>query len=59
MALKLLSILFFMGKKLFFLIVTVLLLSLQAFGEEGRLFSKIGIQSIKDKKKPLIVASRG
>jgi thiol-disulfide isomerase/thioredoxin len=51
MALKLLSILIVMGKKLFFLIVTVLLLSLPAFGEEGRLFSKIGIQSIKDKKK--------
>ncbi len=51
MASKLLNVLVVMGKKLFFLTVTVLLFSLPAHAEEGRLFSKIGIQSIKEKKK--------
>ena len=51
MALKLLNALIVMAKKLFFLTVTVLLFSLLAHAEEGRLFSKIGIQPIKEKKK--------
>ncbi len=51
MALKLLNVFVVMGKKLLFLIATVLLFSLPAFGEESRLFSRIGIQSIKDNKK--------
>jgi len=41
-----------MGKKLLFLIAILLLLStLPANSEEGNLYSKIGIQSIGDKKK--------
>jgi thiol-disulfide isomerase/thioredoxin len=51
MALKLLSILAIMGKKLFFLIAVLVLLCLPAYSEEGGLFSKIGIQSIRDRKK--------
>jgi thiol-disulfide isomerase/thioredoxin len=38
-------------KKLLFLIATLFLLSLPAYGEDSSLFSKIGIQSIGDKKK--------
>jgi len=51
MAFKLLNILVVMGKKLFFLIATLLLFSLPAYCEESALFSKIGIHSIRDKKK--------
>jgi peroxiredoxin len=41
-----------MGKKLLFLIATLFILStLPANSEEGNLYSKIGIQSIGDKKK--------
>ena len=51
MALKLRNILVVMAKKLFLLIAALLLFSLPAHGEEGNLFSKIGIQSVRDKKK--------
>jgi len=51
MALKLLNVLAVMGKRLFLITVTVLLFTLSAHAEEGRLFSKIGIQSIEEKKK--------
>jgi peroxiredoxin len=48
----LLIILVGMGKKLLFLIATLFLLStIPANSEEGNLYSKIGIQSIGDKKK--------
>jgi thiol-disulfide isomerase/thioredoxin len=40
-----------MAKKLFLLIAALLLFSLPAHGAEGNLFSKIGIQSVRDKKK--------
>ena len=49
-----------MGKKLPFLIIAlILLLSLPAYSQESNLLSKIGIQSIGDKKKTLIFVSRG
>src|SRR5208337_3415262 len=51
MAFKLLDILVVMAKKLFPLIAVFLLFSLPAHGEEGNLFSKIGIQSVREKKK--------
>lgn len=51
MALKLRDILVVMAKRLFLLIAALLLFSLPAHGEEGNLFSKIGIQSVRDKKK--------
>jgi len=40
-----------MGKKFLFLIATFLLFSLPAYSEEGGLFSKIGIQPIRNKTK--------
>jgi peroxiredoxin len=40
-----------MRKKFFLLIATFLLFSPQAYSEESGLFSKVGIQSIRDKKK--------
>ena len=54
MALKLLNIAVVMGKKLFFLITALLLLllfTLPVHSEEGSLFARIGIQSVRDKKK--------
>jgi len=52
MASKLRNLFVAMGKTLFFLITTCLFFSLQAYGsEESGLFSKIGIQSIREKKK--------
>jgi peroxiredoxin len=59
MALKLLNILIVMGKKLLFLIAAFLLSTLPAYSEEGNLFSKIGIQSIKDKRKTLDFCLQG
>ena len=51
MASKLLNISVAMQKKFFLLLATFLLLTPQAFSEESDLFSKVGIQSISDKKK--------
>jgi peroxiredoxin len=51
MASKLLNISVAMQKKFFLLIATFLFLTPQAFSEESDLFSKVGIQSISDKKK--------
>jgi peroxiredoxin len=51
MASKLLNIFVAMRKKFFLLIATFLLFSPQAYSEESGLFSKVGIQSIRDKKK--------
>ncbi len=51
MAFKLPHILGVMAKKLFLLIAAFLLFTLPAHGEEGNLFSKIRIQSAREKKK--------
>jgi thiol-disulfide isomerase/thioredoxin len=54
MALKLLYISVVMGKKLFLLIAALLLpllFTLPVHSEENSLFTKIGIQSVRDKKK--------
>ena len=51
MALKLLYVLFVMGKKFFVLIATLLLFSLPAHSEQGGLYSKIGIQSTRGNEK--------
>jgi thiol-disulfide isomerase/thioredoxin len=40
-----------MGKKLFLAIAALLVFTPPAYGEEGNLFLKIGIQSVRDKKK--------
>ena len=51
MASNLLNISAGMQKKFFLLIATFLLFTPQAYSEESDLFSKVGIQSIKDKRK--------
>jgi peroxiredoxin len=51
MALKLLNILIVMAKKLIFLLAILLTFSLPAKGEEGNLFSKIGVTPFRDHKK--------